>query len=393
MFMPLIDPGVPAELGGLVTADFERAFGRSPDAVGHAPGRVNLIGEHTDYNAGLCLPIALSHATWAAAAPRDDGRVSVSSDGTDEVVEIAVADLAPGSVEGWAAYPLGTVWALREAGWDVAGLDLHVTSSVPIGSGLSSSAALECSVGVAVAGLAGRPLTDGVRRELVAAGIRAEAEMAGAPTGGLDQTVVMLARPGEALLLDFQDHSDRPVPLPLGDLRIVVVDTRVSHSLTDGGYGARRADCEQAARELGKASLREIADVDALAHLSGRLLRRARHVVTENDRVRDTVAALESGDWARVGRLLTASHESLRDDFEVSTPELDLVVDVALAHGALGARMTGGGFGGSALALVSDDRVDDLLEAIAERFSERGWDQPQALVAEAGGGAELVRSP
>ncbi len=385
--MTLLDPGTPEARAQSTSAAFEREYGGAPTAVGRAPGRVNLIGEHTDYNAGLCLPVALPHATYAAVAPRADRLVRIRSAQRDQAWE--GEDLGPGDVDGWAAYVAGVVWALREAGADVPGLDICLDSTVPLGAGLSSSAALECAVAVAATAVLGRSLDAEERRGLVRACMRAETEVAGAPTGGMDQTVAMLAEPGTALLIDFQDGSTRAVPLALeaAGLAVLVIDTGVSHALVDGGYGSRRADCERAVRELGVGSLREatLEQVEGLA--DERIRRRARHVVTEIARVADAVAAVEGGDWAGVGALFARSHVSMRDDFEISCSELDVAVESAMAAGAVGARMTGGGFGGSAVALVDASQVDEVCAAISQTFRAHGFAPPTYLLAEPSGAA------
>ena len=245
--MTLVDAGDPAALSASTRAAFADRYGEPPTSLGRAPGRVNLIGEHTDYNAGLVLPVALPHATYAAARPRADELVRVASRQQEEVWEGTLGELGPGSVDGWAGYAVGVLWALREAGYAVPGVDLLVDSRVPVGAGLSSSAALECSVGIALLDLVGVEPTDDVRDQLVDAAVRAETEVVGAPTGGMDQTVAVHADEGAALLIDFDSHRRSVVPLDLADHTLLVTDTRVSHSLTDGGYGSRRADCERAA--------------------------------------------------------------------------------------------------------------------------------------------------
>jgi galactokinase len=295
-------------------------------------------------------------------------------------------------VSGWASYVAGVLWALREAGHDVPGVDVFIDSTVPLGAGLSSSAALECSVAVAVTDLLGLDRTPQLRRDLVAACMRAETEVAGAPTGGMDQTVSMLAEVGAALLIDFEDHSTRPVPLALGEagLALLVTDTRVSHALVDGGYASRRQDCEAAAGLLGVPSLRhaELAAVEALD--DERVRRRARHVVTEIERVREAVAAIEAGDWQELGRQFLASHVSMREDFEISCPELDTVVQTAVEAGAVGARMTGGGFGGSAISLVPVERLEAVMRAVDAAFVAAGYRAPAHLRAEASAAADVV---
>lgn len=388
-----VDPGHPEQIAESLAAAFAAHTGREPSVVACAPGRVNLIGEHLDYNNGRCLPLALPHATYAAVAPREDRVLSITSLQMAGTEKVQLDGLAPGAVDGWSAYVAGVVWALSEEGWSFPGLDVVVDSRVPLGSGLSSSAALECAVATALLPVAGVQDSEAVRRALVAACMRAEAEMAGAPTGGMDQSVALLGTEGHALLLDFADGSASQVPWePERDgLSLLVVDTRVSHALTEGGYGSRRADCEAAARELGVPSLRDARGRALDALTDERVRRRARHVLSEMDRVDAAVEVLARGDQAALGPLLDGSHDSLRDDFEVSCAELDVVVDTCREHGALGARMTGGGFGGSALALLPSDAVDGATAAVSAAFADRAWRAPGFLRAPASPAARRLR--
>ena len=351
--------------------------------TGSAPGRVNLIGEHTDYNGGLCLPLALPQRTTVTVTARGDDVLSLTSAQESAQWEGQVDDRP----DGWAAYAAGVIAVLRTDGHAVPGFTASIDSDVPLGAGLSSSAALECAVAVSAAALLGLDL-DGdtgpeTRRMLADACRRAENDYVGAPTGGMDQTVAMLGRAGHALLLDFTDGGVTPVALPLDDdgLVLLVIDTRVSHTLTDGSYGDRRGECAAAASALGVDSLRDAA-LDLLEGLADPVLRRrARHVITENARVLAAVAALESGDWSGLAEVLDDSHASMRDDFEISCAELDLAVETARAAGALGARMTGGGFGGSAVALVPDVAVAAVQDAVTAAFAAAGHGAPAFLVA------------
>ena len=390
--MTLIAPGVPADLGDRVALDFQRAFGRTPDAVGHAPGRVNLIGEHTDYNAGLCLPIALPHATYVAGALRTDGRVQVISRQSASRWTGHVDRLGPGETDDWVSYVVGVLWALCQDGLDLQGVELAIDSSVPVGAGLSSSAAVECAVAAAVCGLLGADLSHARRERLVQACIRAETEVAGAPTGGMDQTVALHASAGSALLIDFGAHTTVDVPLPLAEagLALLVTDTRVSHNLTDGGYGQRREDCEAAAARLGLSSLREAEPDEVETLTDARLRKRARHVVSEIARVGRVVTSIRAADWDALGPLFAASHASMRDDFEISCTELDTAVRTAVQAGAVGARMTGGGFGGSSVALVPEDRFDAVRRAIDIAFAASGFRPPAHLRVEPAGSAGLL---
>ncbi|MDF1602424.1 galactokinase [Nocardioides sp. YIM 152315] len=392
--MPYVEPGDTSELAAAVRKQFEQAYDDSPAVVARAPGRVNLIGEHTDYNRGLVLPVALPHATYAAVAPRSDGVVRIASGDSGSPFTGTIDALGPGRVEGWATYVGGVLWALREDGIDVPGVDVLVHGTVPLGAGLSSSAALECSVALAACAVAGVADSPTLRQRLVAACIRAETEVAGAPTGGMDQTVSLLASAGHALLIDFDAGGDATVdvslPLSAGGLALLVTDTRVQHALVDGGYAARRADCEAAAAALGVASLRQARRSDLATLDDERVRRRATHVVTEIERVSATVSALGGSEWDEVGRLFAASHASMRDDFEISCPELDLAVSTAVSAGATGARMTGGGFGGSSVALVPVARVDAVANAIDTAFAGAGFRAPQHLLAEPSGAAAVV---
>lgn len=392
--MSLLPPGEPGAQSAGAADAFEATFGGRPDVIGRAPGRVNLIGEHTDYNAGLVLPVALPHATYAAVRVRSDGVLRIASTTQTDPWQGRVAALGPGRVQGWPAYVAGVVWAFGQSGHDVPGLDVLVDSTVPIGAGLSSSAALEASVAVAVAQLLGLALTDEVRHELVSLCVRAETEVAGAPTGGMDQSIALLAVPDCALLIDFRDTTVLHVPLPLDDagLVLLVTDTRVSHELVDGGYGSRRDECEAAARALGVPSLREAAlqQVERLG--DDRLRRRARHVVTEIERVRAVTAAIAHGDWDGVGQEFARSHASMRDDFEISCPELDLTVETAREAGAVGARMTGGGFGGSCVSLAPAESVAAIRRAVDDAFAREGFGPPRHLLAIPSGRADVVEA-
>ncbi|RVW01711.1 galactokinase [Rhodococcus spongiicola] len=372
-FRPMSD----AELAEAAVDLFRREFDRGPDGVWAAPGRVNLIGEHVDYAGGLCLPIALPHSTAAAVSPRSDGLIRLRSTDADRW-DGRLEDVGPGRPAGWAAYAAGVIWALRENGLltdDFGGVDVAFVSAVPIGAGLSSSAALECSLALALA-----PEAD--RAKLAAACVRTENEVALAPTGGMDQAAALLATEGHALLLDSASSSVSQVPFDPEGLTLLVVDTRAPHRLVDGAYGDRRAAVELAAQRLGVGSLRELADLgsdgtDAVRSLQDDVLRRrARHVISEIARVRHAVRALHSGDFGELGRLLYASHLSLSCDFEVSCAELDNAVESTLIAGALGARMTGGGFGGSAIALIPPERVDEAIETVRSRADERGLTEP-----------------
>ena len=341
---------------------------------------MNLIGEHVDYNGGRCLPMALAQCTHATVTRRDDDRVRVTSG--SRVWEGSVDDLR--AADQWALYVTGVLLALGISD----GVDVDISSDVPIGAGLSSSAALECSVAVAVDDVFGLGTS---REELVAACVRAEQEYVGAPTGGLDQAIALYAEPQHALLIDFATGVREQVPFdPAGHgLALLVVDTRVSHELTDGGYGSRRDQAWEAAKVLGVGHLGQVTDPGTLDGLPEPLLRRARHVVSEVARVDAFVDALRADDWDAIGPLMVASHVSLRDDYEVSCEELDVTVDVARESGAIGARMTGGGFGGSAIALVPVERVDAVQAAIATAFVARGWGKPEFIVAEPGRGARV----
>ncbi len=381
-----------------VVETYRAVFGTDPEGVWSAPGRVNLIGEHTDYNDGLVLPIALPQRTYAACSPGVDGLLRAHSAQNGETVEVRLDEVGPGTPAGWTAYVAGVMWALACDGHHVGGLDVAIDSEVPVGGGLSSSAALECSVGAAVSDLGGLGLLgdEAGRARLAAACVRAENEVAGAPTGGMDQSAALLCREGHALLLDCRSGSTEQVPLDLDGqdgegFVVLVTDTRAEHALNDGQYAQRRTACERAATELGLDALRDVdpQDLDAaLDRLSDdELRRRARHVVTEIQRVREVVGRLRSGDLRAVGRLFDASHTSLRDDYEVSCAELDVSVEAARSAGALGARMTGGGFGGSSIALVPSGAVADAERAVRVAFAARGWPEPECFAIRPGAAA------
>lgn len=373
---------------------FEDAFGRPPEGVWTAPGRVNLIGEHTDYNEGFVLPLALQLGVTVAAARRADGVSAVRSMQRDGVARYVAATVAPGRITGWAAYVAGVAWALRMSGVEVPDAELLVDSDLPVGAGLSSSAALGCAAGRALLDLAGVDLPP---TELALVARRAENDYVGAPTGVMDQLVSVHGRAGHAVLLDTRSLQVQPLPFdpPAHGLQLLVVDTRAPHRLADGQYAVRRSTCEQAASALGVPALRDL-QVDGLAAALGRLpdevsRRRVRHVVTENARVLEVAAILRSGsDLHAIGPALTASHASLREDFEVTVPQLDVAVEAALSAGAHGARMTGGGFGGCVIALVDDDRSAAVVLAVERAFAAAGFDDPRVFAAVASDGARRL---
>lgn len=409
-----IDPIEAADGLAQATKLFEESYGYKPTAVWAAPGRVNLIGEHTDYNAGLCLPIALPHCTFVAMSATDSTTARVVSGiNPENVVSAELEGLQAGGVKGWAAYPVGVAWALRESGYDqVRGFDAAYVSCVPLGSGLSSSASLTCSTALALDGIfdLGFGSTDEGRVKLIDAAIASENKMAGASTGGLDQNASMRCTPGHAILLDCRPEltPQESVTQKLFDLEslgleLLVVDTQAPHQLSDGQYEKRRSRCESAAETLGVASLREVADKvnasedpqkamqEVLDRLDDEVTRkRVRHVITEIGRVNEFVEAFAQGDVKRSGDLFNASHESLRYDYEVTIPELDIAVEVAREMGAYGARMTGGGFGGSIIALVDKGRSAEIAQKIAERFAAESFHAPRALAAVAAQSARKV---
>ncbi len=375
---------------------FAESYAAEPDGVWHAPGRVNLIGEHTDYNDGFVLPFALAQGVRAAASRRDDGMLELRSrQAPDSPAAVPLDTLAPGRPGGWAAYPAGVAWALLEAGCPVGGASIAIDADLERGAALSSSAALECATALALTELYGLSVR---RPELAALARRAENEFVGVPSGIMDQSASLLCEQGHALLLDCRSGETSAVPLDLAAVGLVllVVDTRVRHALSDGRYAERRRSCEDAARALGVPSLRDVTDapggIERVERLGNPVLRRrARHVVTENTRVLETVGLLRAGEAARIGPLLTASHASLRDDFEISWPQADATVEAAIGSGALGARMTGGGFGGSVIALVEAPRGADVRAGIENAFAGHGWKPPRFLDALPSAGAHRLR--
>ncbi len=384
----------PGQLAALADAFHDRV-GAEPEGVWLAPGRMNLIGEHTDYNDGFVLPLAIDRGLLLAAARRDDGVLRVWSLQEDDPVSVAIAELSPGRVTGWAAYVAGVVWALRAAGHPVPGADLVLSGDLPPGAGLASSAALECGTALVLDDLYDLGMAPQERALLAQ---RGESDFVGMPCGLMDQLACVLGRAGHALFLDTRSLTHEHLPLdPAGaGLALLVIDTRVRHSLAEGRYADRRSACESAAGELGLAALRDLplGELDrALTALEGESARRVRHVVTENARVLEAADLLRQHRLAGLGRLLTASHASLRDDFDVSGPELDAAVDAALRAGALGARMTGAGFGGSAIALVAARAVPDVATAVADAFDRRGWRRPEVYPAVPSDGARRVRLP
>ncbi|MFJ3840401.1 galactokinase [Streptomyces sp. NPDC054904] len=372
---------------------FRRIYGASPEGIWAAPGRVNLIGEHTDYNDGFALPIALTQNTLVAARKRQDGRLRLhSAQGDGPVIDLHVDRLTPGAVTTWGAYPAGVVWALREAGHRFGGADLHIDSTVPTGAGLSSSAALECAVAFAYNDLYGLGLSPPA---LALIGQRAENGFAGVPCGAMDQLASACCTAGAALHLDIRAGTHQQVPFDPGaqGMSLLVVDTRVKHDLGDGAYAALRAGCERAARLLGLTALRDLTPADlprATRALPAHLVPLVRHVVTENARVTEAVSLLRAGHLAALGPILTDGHASLRDDFRISCAESDLVVNTALAHGALGARMTGGGFGGSVIVLAEEARVEVIGAAVIAAFPAAGYQAPYLFPVSPAEGARRI---
>ncbi len=353
-----------------------------------APGRVNLIGEHIDYNGGPVLPFAIDRCATVSVAPRSDATIHVRSEG------LGTSTLSPmvqkGDVDGWERYVAASIWAYTEASSrPLPGLDIDISSTVPLGAGLSSSAALECAVICALDAFGGSGLG---RRDIAELAVRAEREFVGVPCGPMDQLAVMLSTADHALLVDTRTLATDQVPLRLASrgLTLLVVDTRVRHALDDGAYADRQSACARAAAELGLTYLCEATTSQVLGLRDPMLRRRAHHVVSEAERVRDVVALLRAGRPCDIGGLLTASHQSLADDYEVSCPELDTAVDAALAAGALGARMTGGGFGGSAIALCRTPEAVDVTASIHNAFHCARFQTPEVWPVTPQGGASRV---
>ena len=376
---------------GALAEAFHARTDRQPVGVWAAPGRVNLIGEHTDYNDGYVMPFALAQRVLIAAAPRDDGTWSVTSLNNDSTETFRGADLRPG-MTGWQAYVAGVVWALDEAGYRVGGADLVLTSDVPEGAGLSSSAALECAVLTALADLNDLDIA-GLERAKLAR--RSENAFVGAPTGLMDQAASTLCTTGHALFFDCRTDDAEQVRFDTASagLEILVLDTKTPHALVDSEYAARRGSCEEAAQLLGVPALRDVTNLEAaLDQLPDTVIRRrVRHVVTENARVLEAVTVLRAGRIADLAPLLDASHASMRDDFEITVPQVDLAVEVARASGALGARMTGGGFGGCIIALVPAGDVERIGGEIARGFADAGYGPPAHFAARPSAGAQRLQ--
>lgn len=371
-------------------SDFGQVFGAYPDLSASAPGRVNLIGEHIDYSGGFVLPFAIEERTYVSVRKRDDGMIRVSSSQRGyEVLTFSIEDLQPGHSNGWERYPLGVMWALGIE----QGVDLLLDGRVPLGAGLSSSAALECAVAVA---LNETFALNNSLESLAYKTQRAENDFVGVPCGIMDQSVSLMARAGNALLIDCRDLTRRYVPLDMAShgLELLIIDTQAHHALIDGGYAERRESCESVSHKLGVESLRDacISDLESSRNVITHLeYLRARHAITEMDRVLQAVIALENGNFLVLGKLLNESHNSLRDDYDVSSSELNATVTAALGAGAIGARMIGGGFGGSAIALVRQDDVARTKSAIERSFYLHGFKAPRFFTSSPSAGAGISK--
>ena len=368
---------------------FLESFGHEPDLVAAAPGRVNLIGEHIDYSDGFVLPFAIKDRTLVAARKRDDSTVRIASvQRRNKVVTVDIKDVKPGLKGEWERYALGVLWSLGVN----HGVDLLIDGHVPLGAGLSSSAALECSVATAMNHLFDMGYN---LEELARLTQKAENQYVGVPCGIMDQSVSLMATRGAALLLDCRDLSTRNIPFDVASsgLELLIIDTQAHHALTDGGYAERRASCESAVVKLGITSLRELSMEQlevSRSVLTETEFIRVRHAVTEMKRVLDCVDALSNSDFEKVGHLINQSHASLRDDYTVSCPELDTAVDAANAAGALGSRMVGGGFGGSAIALIQASKTSETIKRIEKAFSDKGFKAPRFFTSLPSQGAELL---
>jgi galactokinase len=372
-------------------ATFHDLFGHKAEVLAEAPGRVNLIGEHIDYSEGFVLPFAIADRTYAAIARNNDGLIRIASQQRkSRIFTIDIKDVKPGSAGEWEKYVLGVVWTLGIT----SGVDILVDGHVPSGAGLSSSAALECSVAVGLNTLfqLGKSLED-----LARATQKAENDYVGMPCGIMDQSVSLMGREGSALLLDCRDLTTESVPFDVASagLELLIIDTQAHHALVDGGYAERRASCESVAAKLAIPSMRHLT-MEILnsrrPELSEIEYIRARHAVTEIQRVKDAVVALRANDFTTLGRLINESHFSLRDDYTVSCPELDVAVDASLNAGALGSRMVGGGFGGSAIALIKADQIESVKDAIKQAYSDKGFKAPRFFTSlpSAGASAHLL---
>ena len=368
---------------------FLETFGAEPDLVAAAPGRVNLIGEHIDYSEGFVLPFAIKDRTLAAARKRDDSIVRIASvQRRNKIVTVDIKDVKPGLKGEWERYALGVLWSMGVT----SGVDLMIDGHVPLGAGLSSSAALECSVATAMNHLFDMGFS---LEELARLTQRAENQYVGVPCGIMDQSVSLMATNGFALLLDCRELSTRNIPFDVAShgLELLIIDTQAHHALTDGGYAERRASCESVAAKLSIKSMRELTmeQLDSSRHLITETeYIRARHAVTEMKRVLDCVEALSIGDFVKVGQLINASHVSLRDDYTVSCPELDTAVDASLAAGAMGSRMVGGGFGGSAIALIQASKTTQTIRAVEKAFADKKFKAPRFFTSLPSQGAELI---
>ena len=372
-----------------VEEKFQKLFGSEPDVVAAAPGRVNLIGEHIDYSDGFVLPFAIKDRSFAAARKRDDSTVRIASAQRKNRVEtVDIKDIKPGLKGGWERYALGVLWSMGVK----SGVDLLIDGHVPLGAGLSSSAALECSVATAINHLFDMDFS---LQELARLTQKAENQYVGVPCGIMDQSVSLMATRGSALLLDCRDLSTRNIPFDVASsgLELLIIDTQAHHSLTDGGYAQRRASCDSAVAKLKIGSMRNLS-MEQLEEgkvlLTHEEFIRSRHSVTEMQRVLDCVASLETADFNQVGELINQSHASLRDDYNVSCPELDTAVDAAIAAGALGARMVGGGFGGSAIALIHASQTESTMRAVERAFKGKGFKSPRFFTSLPSQGAEII---